>query len=130
MKFAVISILILSIILNQSMATCVPKTDIYEDTKTGRFSYSEECHIEFGKLRQTEKERQDQITHLEESIKLKDLALDISSKRIENWQDATYKVEDRILKMEKTSETIKMLYFGMGIVVMGAAVWGAGQLKK
>lgn len=120
------------VLTNQALAAdvCNPKVDIYEDSKTGRFSYSESCHVEFGKLRQTEKDRQDQVVHLEESLKLKDLALDLSNKRIENWQEATYKVEDRLLKMEKTSETVKMLYFGLGIVVMGAAVWGAGQLKK
>lgn len=117
------------LLINSVKAECNPKTDIYEDSKTGRFSYSLDCHLEFGKLRQTDKDRQEQIAHLEKAIQMKDLALDIADKRIENWKDATYKMEDRILKLEKTNDNMKALYFGLGIIVTGLAVWGAGQLK-
>ena len=109
--------------------SCNPRTDIVEDTKTGKFTYTEDCHIEFGRLRLAEKERQKQIEHLETSIKLKDLALDLSNERIENWQQATYKVEDRLLKMESNSDKIKWIYFGIGVIVMGGATWAAGQLR-
>jgi len=108
---------------------CNPKTDIVEDTKSGKFVYTEDCHIEFGRLRITEKERQKQIEHLEQSIKLKDLALDLSNERIENWQQATYRVEDRLLKMEANSDKINWIYFGIGVIVMGGATWAAGQLR-
>jgi hypothetical protein len=84
--------------------------------------------VEFGKLRFIEKERKKQIEHLEESIKLKDLALDISNKRIENWQQASYRMEDRLLKMEENTQKMNLVYFGLGIIVMGLATWSAGQL--
>ena len=109
--------------------SCNPKVDIVQNPSTGNFIYSEDCHIEFGKLRMIEKERQTQIDHLQESLRLKDLALDFSNKRIENWQQATYKVEDRLLKMEQNSEKINWIYFGLGVIVMGGATWTAAQLR-
>lgn len=108
---------------------CNPKTDIREDVKTNKFIYTEACHIEFGKLRMTEKERKKQISYLEESIRLKDLAIDVSNQRIENWQQATYKMEDRLIKMDNNNNTINWIYFGLGIAVMGGATWAAGQLR-
>lgn len=114
----------------QSVAqNCNPKTDIVEDSKTGKFLYTESCHIEFGKLKMTEKERKKQISYLEESIKLKDLAIDVSNQRIENWQQATYKVEDRLMKIENNREMSNWVYLGLGIIVMGGATWAAGQLR-
>lgn len=122
-------ILIFLLSFQTAAQTCNPRTDIYEDSKTGKFIYTESCHLEFGKLKMIEKEREKQIEHLEQSIKLKDLALDISDKRIENWQQTTYKLEDRLLKMEKNTDRMNWIYFGLGIVVMGGATWAAGQLK-
>ena len=114
----------------QSVAqNCNPKTDIVEDSKTGKFLYTESCHIEFGKLKMTEKERKKQISYLEESIKLKDLAIDVSNQRIENWHQATYKVEDRLMKIENNREMSNWVYLGLGIIVMGGATWAAGQLR-
>jgi succinylglutamate desuccinylase len=108
---------------------CNPKIDITQNINTGNFIYSEACHIEFGKLRMIEKERQSQIDHLKQSLSLKDLALDFSNKRIENWQEATYRVEDRLLKMEQNSQKINWVYFGLGVIVMGGATWAAAQLR-
>jgi hypothetical protein len=124
-----ICIMLTVLIPLQSMAeVCNPKNDIVENSRVGGFVYSEACHVEFGKLRFIEKERKKQIEHLEESIKLKDLALDISNKRIENWQQASYRMEDRLLKMEENTQKMNLVYFGLGIIVMGLATWSAGQL--
>lgn len=126
-----VSLLLIGSLLSVSvMAECVPKNDISEDSKTGKFTYSLDCHLEFGKIRQTEKQRLDEIDHLKSSIQMKDMALDLADKRIENWKDATYKMEDRIMKLDKTNDNMKILYFGLGIVVTGLAVWGAGHLAK
>lgn len=115
------------VVLSQNaLASCNP-ADI---KKVGNaYSYPVECHVDYGRLRQVEEERKAQIKHLNESIKLKDLALDVSNKRIKMWQDATYRVEDRLMKVNKNTETIKWIYFGLGIIVMGAAVAGAGNLR-
>lgn len=111
------------------LANCNPK-DIYKDTQKNVYVYPVDCHIEFGQLRQNEEERKKQIEHLKESIKLKDLAIDTSNSRIEIWQAATYKVEDRLLKIEKNNDRMKWIYFGLGILVMTGATYGASQLNK
>lgn len=114
--------------LQCALANCDIKK--IEEKQDGTFSYPVECHVDYGKLRYNEESRKKQVEHLKETIKLKDLAIDYSNKRIENWQQATYNLEDRILKIEKTNEKIKWIYFGIGIAVMGGAVWGASQLVK
>ena len=116
------------IVTQSALANCNPRTDIVEQSN-GSFTYSVECHMEFGKLKKNESIREEQVKHLNKSIELQDLALSKANQRIENWQTATYKVEDRLLKLEKSTDTMKWIYFGLGIVVTGAAVWGAGQLK-
>ena len=128
MKRLILCILLMALTAQSVLAECNPK-DIKEK-QDGTFSYPVDCHIDYGRLRYSEKEKEKQIEHLKKSIKLKDLAIDFSNERIENWQKATYKLEDRLLKIEKNNENAKWLYFGLGLVVMGGAVWGAGQLAK
>ena len=120
-------ILMVSLASHSVLASCNPK-DIVEQAN-GTYIYPVDCHVDYGRLRQNEEARKKQVEHLKESIKLKDLALDYSNKRIETWQQATYKVEDRLIKLERNNDKLKWIYFGLGIVVMGGAVWGAGQLK-
>lgn len=116
------------LMVNQSVfASCNPK-DIKEQTN-GTFIYPADCHVDYGRLRQNEEARKKQVEHLKESIKLKDLALDYSNRRIETWQNATYKVEDRLIKLERNNNKLNWFYFGLGIAVMGGAVWGAGKLR-
>ena len=115
------------ICLNVNAEDCNPKKDIVE--QSGKFIYSESCHLEFGKLKIIEKDRQKQIQHMQESIKLKDLALDLSNKRIELWQDSTYKIENRFIKMQNNNENMKLVYFGLGVLIMGGATWAASQMR-
>jgi len=110
-----------------ALASCNPKQ--IKRQSSGKYLYPVDCHIEFGKLRLVEQERVKQVAQLKKSIELKDLAIDKSNERIELWQKSTYRVEDRLLKVEKNTERLKWIYLGLGIVVTGAAVWGAGQLK-
>ena len=127
MKHLIVCILAMVLTVQNTLAICNTK-DIIEQAD-GTYVYSVDCHVDYGRLRQNEEARKKQIEHLNESIKLKDLALDYSNKRIETWQQATYKVEDRLIKLEKNNDKLKWIYFGLGIAVMGGAVWGAGQLK-
>lgn len=117
----------MALLCQNAIAACNPR-DIKEQAN-GTFVYPVECHVEFGRLIQVEKERKKQIEHLKESIKLKDLAIDTSNARIQNWQTATYKVEDRLLKIERNNDRMKWVYFGLGIIVMSGAVYTAKQLK-
>jgi hypothetical protein len=119
--------LIICMCFATSVFACNPKQ--IKEQSDGSFSYPLDCHLEFGRLVKNEKEREKQIEHLGKSIELKDLALKVSDERIENWQNAAYKLEDRILKYEASSERVRWIYFGLGVVVMGAAVHAAGKLR-
>jgi hypothetical protein len=121
-----IAIIISFLFIFNSWAECNPRTIKQVD---GKFLYPVECHIEFGKLRQTESDRKQQIYHLEKTIKLKDLAINLAEEKAENWKSTSYKLEEKILKYEKNSERTKWIYFGLGILVMGGAVYGASQIK-
>lgn len=112
-----------------SLASCNPK-DIFKDVSKNTYIYPIDCHVEFGQLRQDEEERKKQIEHLKKSIELKDLAIDTSNSRIELWQKTTYKMEDRLLTIERNNDKIKWIYFGLGILVMGGATYGASRLNK
>lgn len=122
---------ILTLILCLSFCTQVFACNVKQikEQADGSFSYPLDCHLEFGRLVRVEKEREKQIEHLNKSIELKDLAIDVSNDRIELWQNTAYKLEDRLLKYEATSERMRWIYFGLGVIVMGAAVHGAGKLR-
>ena len=126
-------LLMVSLVDHSVLASCNPKSNehIYKSTDYNppRYVYSKDCHVDYGRLREEEPLRKKQVEHLKESIRLKDLAIDYSNKRIDNWQKTTFKLEDKLLKIEKNNERIKWIYFGLGVVVMGGAVWAAGQIK-
>jgi hypothetical protein len=84
--------------------------------------------MEFGRLLEVEEDRKKQVKHLNESIKLKDLALAKSNTRIELWQKSTYKLEDRLIKLNNNNDRTKWIYFTLGVLVMAGAVHGASQL--
>ena len=112
----------------QSLANCKPKEDIRE-IGINSYLYKVDCHVDYGRLRKAEPLYKEQVKELKKSIEMKDLALKYSNERIENWKKTTYKLEDKMFKLEKNNEKIKWIYFGLGIAVMGGAVYAAGQLK-
>ena len=122
-----------SLVSQTALASCNPSSNehIYESTSYNppRYVYSVDCHIDYGRLRQVEPLRQKQVKELKKSIEMKDLALKYSDERTENWKKTTYKLEDKLLKVERNNDRMKWVYFGLGIITTGAAVYAAGQLK-
>lgn len=110
-----------------AFALCDAKDIVKQDD--GSYKYSKECHLEVGKTFGALEKREQQVQLLEKTIELKDLALDKSYERIENFRESTYKLEDRVNAMEEMKKNNEILYFVLGIVVTGVAVYGAGQLK-
>ena len=122
-------VMMVSLVSQSALADCNPRTDIKESQRNLKYEYSLECHVDYGRLRKAEPLYKKQASELRKSIKMKDLALKYSNERTENWKKTTYKLEDKILKLEKNHDRMKWVYFGLGIIVTGAAVYGAGQLK-
>ena len=128
--------MLMALLVNHSaLASCNFNTDIVKvDTNT--YHYTKECHIEVGKIKNTKEElekavdeRKKQVEKLNESIKLKDLALDVADKRIMNWRDESYKQHERLIKQQQLSKYNDWLYFGGGIALTVLSVWAAGQIK-
>lgn len=112
-----------------AFADCDYSKDIQKNAD-GSYNYTKDCHLDVGKKVNALDKREQQVQLLEKTIELKDLALDKSYERIENFRESTYKLEDRVNAMEEMKKNNEILYFVLGIVVTGVAVYGAGQLHK
>lgn len=123
MKLFILLFLLPSIV----MAECEWKS--IERTEQG-FLYSAECHQRVGKMVKDEKLREEQVEELNQTIKLKDLALDTNVQRADLWRKTSFDLEDRLFKIENNNERNKWIYFGLGFLGASLAVWGASRLNK
>lgn len=114
---------------SNSCADCDFSKDIQKNAD-GSYTYTRECHLDVGNTYKALEKRVLQVGKLEEALELKDLALIKSHERMDLWRNTTYKLEDRVNSMEEFKKRNEWLYFGLGIVVTGLAVWGAGQLDR
>jgi hypothetical protein len=93
------------------------------------YLYTKECHGRVGILVKDNDDLNIEVANLRKSIDLKNLALDKADERIILWRNESYEQFDRLQKQIEASKKNDMLWFALGIVVTGAAVWGAGQLR-
>jgi hypothetical protein len=129
MKQKIISLIVLSLLTSPvSYADCVWNRDIKEN-QDGSYTYARDCHIQVGKNNKELDLRKQQVEELNKTIELKDLALTKQEERVNLWMDSTLKMNDKIQSYESLRSTNQILYFGLGVLVMSAAVWGAGQLR-
>lgn len=124
-----VAVLLITIAPLQALAECDFSTGI-EKMADGRFAYSAECHKKVGKLVADSKDKDDQIAALSKTIELKDLGIRTQEQRAQLWMDTSFKLEDRVNQMESMKSTNQWLYFGIGVLTTGLAVWGAGQLRR
>ena len=122
------SSLLLALLFSFNTFSCDFST-IKKNTQ-GEYIYSRDCHIKVGQLVEENQIQTQQITLLNKSIELKDLALTSYEKRTKLWMDTTETLEQRLTSIERHKSTQNWLYFGLGIVVSGLAVYGASQLAK
>lgn len=101
-----------------------------EKLPDGRYAYTADCNRKVGKLQMDADDRKEQIDA--KDVQLKDLGvqLDAQQKSRQIWMDTSTKLEDRVSQMEEMKSHNQWLFFGLGVVVTGAAVWGAGQLRR
>lgn len=125
----VISLFVLvSFMGNLALADCDFSTGITRN-EDGSYRYSKECHTKVGVMKQDLQVAQEQLEGYKKAIELKDLALVKTEQRVQLWTDTTFKLEDRITKIDELQSKNNILYFGLGVVFTGLAVWGAGQLR-
>jgi len=124
----IIFLIILCLLSNSAFAECDFATGVSK-TPSGTYEYTKECHIFVGKTIQDNDTKTQQVEKLNKALDLKDLALEKSDQRAQLWRDTSFKLEDDVQKMNSYRNTNQWINFGLGILVTGAAVWGAGQLR-
>ena len=129
-RWATSLLMILTIVSTSVRAADCDFSKGIEKLPDGRYAYSPECNRKVGKMAEDEKDRQTQIQAKDVQIKDLGVQADAQQKRADMWMDNSLKLEDRVNTMEELKARNQWLYFGLGIIVTGAAVWGAGQLRR
>lgn len=127
MKRIIALVLSISLFGTSALADCEWSTGIKQ--VEGGYLYSNDCHGRVGVLVKDLEDRESEVKALREGLRLKDLALDVADKRTMLWREESYEQFDRLQKQIESSKKNDTLWFVLGIVVTGAAVWGAGQLR-
>jgi hypothetical protein len=85
------------------------------------FIYTEECHQAVGALVQSNKD-------LTAAIKLKDLAIDMSDKRVALWQTTADSEQQRLSTIESDQKKSDWTMFALGVATTFLATYGAAQI--
>lgn len=93
------------------------------------FLYSNDCHGRVGILIKDLEDREIEVVNLRKGLELKDLALQKSDERIMLWRDESYEQFERLQKQSELTSRNQYLWFALGVIFTGAAVWSAGQLR-
>lgn len=93
------------------------------------YLYTEECHGRVGIIVKDNDDLKVEVNNLLKTIELKDLVIAKADERTILWRNESYEQFDRLQKQSELDHKNELLWFALGIVVTGAAVWGAGQLR-
>lgn len=129
MKNLVSFILMLCFLSNVAFAECDFSTGI-TPLGDGTFKYSGECHRKVGQLQEENKTKDAQLADLNKALELKDLAIQKADARTQMWMDTSLKLEADVNKIDDLRSKNEVLYFALGVVFTGAAVWGASQFVR
>lgn len=112
----------------QAMADCDFTEGAGVKKVDGGYLYSKECHIAVGQMKYDLGVAQNQITLLNKSLELKDLAITKADQRVDLWQTSTFKLEDRINTIDQMRSTNNWMYFGLGVLTVFVAGYAASQV--
>lgn len=127
MKKLIAAALIVLSLSNIAMADCDFSKVIHN--ADGTMTYTKELHICVGQLKEDLDSANTQIVAYKQAIDLKDLAFTKANQNADLWMNTSFKLQDRMNEVDSLKEKNQYLAFGLGILVTGLAVWGAGYLK-
>jgi hypothetical protein len=128
MKKLICAILSVSMLLSSSaFADCQWARDIKK--VEGGYLYTNDCHGQVGVIVKDNDDLKTEVVNLRKGLELKDLVVQKSDERVMLWRNESYEQFDRLQKQTEAAHRNETLWFVLGIVVTGAAVWGAGQLR-
>ena len=96
----------------------------------GTYTYSKELHICVGRMKQDLLISQEKVDSLNKAIDFKNLALDASQKRTDLWMDTSFRLEDRLTKIQQLEKSNNWIYFGLGILTVFAVGYTVSQTYK
>lgn len=103
-------------------ATMVKKLD------DGTFNYSKECHQKNGENVRDLGIATKQVDLLNQAVQQKDIAIQKADERASRWMDTSFKLEDRVEKIDEMRKTNQWIYFGLGALTMIGAAYASKQL--
>lgn len=131
-KILIISLLIPTLVFGK----CDFSKGISKNTD-GSYTYTKECHVavgelnkEIGILKEIEENRKQQVERLSKSLELKDLALEKSDERMNNWRAEAYKQNDAMLSVYNKSKYSDYIVFGLGVVTAILSGYTYSKLAK
>ena len=127
MRRIIIALMILLSLPLQALAECDFTDGKGVNKVDGGYLYSKECHTAVGQIKYDLGVANTQITLLNKSLDLKDLALTKADQRADLWQTATFKLEDRINTIDQMRSTNNWMYFGLGVLTVFVAGYAARQ---
>lgn len=129
MKQLIVYIIIVCALPLQVFAECDFSTGITL-MPNGNYEYLKSCHIKVGEMKRDLGISLIQNDKLTKALEFKDIALNKSNERADLWETTSKKLESNIETMDSLYQRNKWLYFGLGVLVASAAVYGAGQLRR
>lgn len=127
MKKLIAALLLVVSFTNVASAACDFSTGITKNDN-GSYTYTKECHVAVGEMKRDLDSATVQLGEYKKAIELKDLALSKSNANADLWMNTSFKLQDRMNAVDELKSKNQVLAFGLGILVTGLAVWGAGQL--
>lgn len=123
-------IIILLSILSYSLFADTCDWSKIQKNADGTYTYSKTLHVCVGQTVQDNKIKDEQVSKLTEAISLKDLAIQKADQRTQLWMDTSEKLENRMQKVDELVKGNERLYFILGVVTTGAAVFLAAKAIK
>ena len=120
-------LLLFSLFSNIAIADCDFSTGITAGpNKT--FIYSEECHLQVGRMIQDDKVKDIQISDLTKAITLKDLAITTADQRTMLWQKTSDDQLSRLNTIQSDQKRSDWLFFGLGAATMFLGAYAAAKI--
>jgi len=102
-------------------------TSTIKKNADGTYTYTKDCHTRVGEVVEELELRKEQVQKLNLSVDYYKKAYDIQSDRAENWMKTSIELDRELQRQKKFSDFQKVLYFGLGVLVMYGATQAARQ---
>lgn len=126
-------IIILTIYFSLISMSAYPECNYKEDIKKnqdGTYTYTRDCHIEFGRTLEELDIRKEQLDNSKKIITLKDLAIQDYERNVSLWKNTSIDLNNRLEKIDSSRSMDKTLYFALGVVTTFLSVYASSKITR